>query len=266
MPDRNPAKWRITIGLFLLAFLLAATAKEGLYAGQTSGQLPTRIDPKAQQILDRMIQALGGPAFLGARTLTTKGQIYALRDESITGIAPFESAMEYPDKRRFTYGKNPPVILVNNGEQAWELDRYGQASQPAEQSRRWKLSNRYSLENLLRLRVREAGVLVQVGGVDFVDNTATQSLIVVDSQGTQVRLDYNRQTILPVRISYRVQNPQTRDWDEFADVYSNYRNIEGIMTPMRIARFLNDERISELYRHTAKYNEDIPQNYFQPVQ
>ena len=39
--------------------------------------------------------------------------------------APFESAVEYPDKRRLAYGKDKPVILINNGERGWQLDRYG---------------------------------------------------------------------------------------------------------------------------------------------
>ena len=72
-----------------------------------------------------MIQALGGPAFLKVKRLTTRGRIFSIRDESTSGFAPFESFVEYPDKRRFSYGKKPPVILINNGDQAWELDRYG---------------------------------------------------------------------------------------------------------------------------------------------
>ena len=76
----------------------------------------------------------------------------------------------------------PPVILINNGDQAWELDQMGKTHQLAEQVRRWKVSTYYSLENLLRLRIHEPGVLIQMGGVDFLDNVATQSLDMVDAQ------------------------------------------------------------------------------------
>jgi len=266
MPERSLGGRKIMIGAAFLALVLLATGNGGLRAGQNTGGIPPRIDPKAQQILDRMIQILGGRAFLSARTLATRGRVYSVRDGSMTGMSPFESAVEYPDKRRFSYGKNPPVILINNGDQAWEIDRYGQTSQSAEQVRHWKISNRYSLENLLRLRIHEPGILIQMGGVDFVDNVATRSLSMVDAQETQLKLDYNGQTTLPVRISYRVQVPNTSDWDEFADVYSNYKNIEGIMTPMNIERFLNDEQVSGVFRATVKYNEDFPPSYFQPAQ
>jgi hypothetical protein len=255
----------IITGAAALAFLLGGASGVRLRA-QNPAEVPSRIDPKAQQVVDRVIQALGGPAFLKVKRLTTRGRIYSIRDEATSAYAPFESFVEYPDRRRFSYGKNPPVILVNNGDQAWELDRYGQTTQPAEQARRWGISNHYSLENLLRLRIHEPGILIQPGGVDFVDNVATQALDMVDAQGTQLKLDLNRQTLLPVRVTYRVRDPKTGDWSEFADVYSDYKNIQGIMTPMHIARFLDDERVSEVFRSSAHYDDEYPPTYFQPVQ
>jgi hypothetical protein len=254
------------MGAAAVALLLGVASGARLRAGQNPAQIPSRIDPKAQQVLDRVIHALGGPAFLNVKRLTTRGHIYSIHDEATTALAPFESAVEYPDKRRFSYGKNPPVILINNGDQAWELDRYGQTSQMPEQVRRWQISNRYSLENLLRLRIHEPGMLIQPGGVDFVDNVATQALEMVDAQGTQVKLDLNRQTLLPVRVTYRVRDPKTGDWTDFADLYSDYKSVQGIMTPMHIARFLDDERVSEVFRSSARYDDEYPPTYFQPVQ
>jgi hypothetical protein len=123
------AKRRCRIGKIItwataLALLLGAAGGAGLRAGQnpaeapanpsttpsSPAQVPSRIDPKAQQVLDRVIRALGGPAFLKVKRLTTRGRIYSIRDEATSAFAPFESYVEYPDKRRFSYGKNPPVI------------------------------------------------------------------------------------------------------------------------------------------------------------
>jgi hypothetical protein len=266
MPERGRGVRLIILGAAALAILFGAMGGGRLRAGQNPAQLPSRIDPKAQQVIDRVIRALGGPAFLNTKRLTTRGRIFSIRDESTSGYAPFESFVEFPDKRRFSYGKNPPVILVNNGDQEWELDRYGQTSQTPEQVRRWRISNRYSLENLLRLRIHEPGILIQPGGFDFVDNVATQALAMVDAQATQLKLDLNRQTFLPVSVTYRVRDPETGDWTEFSDVYSEYKNIEGIVTPMHIARFLDGERVSEVFRSSAHYDDEYPPTYFQPVQ
>ena len=266
MPKRSRSACWINLGAAILVCLLGAAAWTRRSAGQNPTQMPTRIDPKAQQLVDRVVKVLGGPAFLNAKRLTTRGRIYSITNESTAGFAPFESFVEFPDKRRFSYGKKQPVILINNGDQAWELDRMGQTTQTEEQARRWKISNRYSLENLFRLRIHEPGMLIQMGGVDFVDNVATLALEMVDEQETQLTVDLNRQSLLPVRVTYHVRNPKTDDRDDFADVYSDYRDIETVMTPMHIARFFNDERVSEVFRSSASYNDDYPSTYFQPVQ
>jgi hypothetical protein len=266
MRKRSCRAGQIITGAAALAFWLGAVWGPSLRAVQNPVQVPSRIDPKAQQVIDRVIRALGGPAFLNMKRLTTRGRTYSIRDDSTSGFAPYQSAVEYPDKRRFSYGKNPPVILINNGDQAWELDRLGQTSQTEVQAWRWRISNRYSLENLLRVRIHEPGVLIQPGGVDFVDNVATQALYIVDARETQLKMDLNRQTILPVSITYRVRDPKTGEWTEFSDVYSDYKNIEGIMTPMHIARFLDGERVSEIFRSYAHYDDTYPPTYFQPIQ
>jgi len=260
-----------------LCFLLSAASVTSRGAVQNSAAAPShpaasnstpppaRIDPKAQQLLDRVIQVLGGPAFLKVKRLTTKGRTFSIRNEATSAYAPFESYVEFPDKRRFSYGKTKPVILVNNGDEAWELDQMGMTTQLPEQVRRWKVSTRYSLENLLRLRIHEPGVLIQMGSVDFIDNIPTQSLDMVDAQQTEVKLDLNRQTFLPVSVTYRVRDPKTGDSNDFADVYSEYKNIDGVMTPMHIARFMDGDRVSEVFRSFAHYDDDYPATYFQPV-
>ncbi len=232
---------------------------------QEPGLPPARISPKAQEMLDRAIQSLGGPAFLGFKRLTTRGRVFAIEDGITAGFAPYESAVEYPDKRRFSYGKKKPVVLINNGDRSWELDKYGVTHQLPEQLRRWKISARYGLENLLRLRIHELGILIQEAGVDFVDNSAVNVVDIFDAQQVEVKLYLHKTTFLPVRIAYRGQDPQTREWQEYADVYGDYQRIQGVQTPMHITRFLDGERVSEAFRNSAQYDEAFPANTFEPT-
>jgi hypothetical protein len=226
----------------------------------------SRVDPKAQALLDQTIQALGGQAFLSFKTMTTSGRSFSISDEQTAGFVTFESQVEYPDKRRFAYGsgKKKPIVLINNGDGAWEVDRMGLTHQLPEQVRRWKVTNAYSLENLLRLRIREPGVLIQDAGSDFIENLATRVLDILFPNQVDVKLYLNKANSLPVRVTYRVQDPQTREWDEYSDVYGDFRSFQGIQTPMHVTRFLNDERVSETFRNAAKYDETFPASLFQP--
>jgi hypothetical protein len=230
-------------------------------------------------MLDRAIQALGGQAFLTAKSMTSKGRIFFFQDGRTAGVEPYLSWVEYPDKSRLviatakknismldggvTYeGETKPITLINNGDKGWELDQYGLIAQPDQQIQNWKLANRYSMENLLRLRINEPGVLIQVGKVDFVDNLPVQGIEIFAAGGTSVRLDLNRQTSLPSRITYRVRNVKEDAWDEYSDAYSDYKMVDGIQVPMHITRYLNGDRVGERFRNYAKFNENYPPNYF----
>ena len=194
-------------------------------------------------------------------------------------MEPFENWVEYPDKSRLVIAKNKKnismlegsvtyegetkaITLINNGDKGWELDQYGLIAQPDQQIRGWKLANRYSLENLMRLRINEPGVLIQIGSVDFVDNVPVQGIEIFAGGGTRVRLDLNRQTFLPARISYRVRNVKEDAWDEYSDAYADYKTVDGIQVPMHVTRYLNGDRVAERFRNYAKFNESYPPNYF----
>jgi hypothetical protein len=262
-----PSKRRATAcGLLLSAFFLLPTADcQQSTAAPTSQNSPSRIGPAAQELLARTVQALGGEAFLHVKSLTTKGRMYAIEEGSTSGFAPFESTVQFPDKRRFSYGKDKPVILVNDGERGWQLDKYGTIRQPPEQIRRWRASTRYGLDNLLRYLIHEPGLLVQDAGKDFIENLSARVVDMVDTQQVRVRLYVHAVTYLPIRISYRIQNPETREWDEFADVYGEYKPFQGVQTPTHITRLQNGERYAEVFRKAAEYDAAHPPNYFEPV-
>ena len=86
MPERSRGVRGILIGVVVPALLLGAARGVGLRAQQNPAEVPSRIDPKAQQVIDRVIRALGGPAFLNMKRLTTRGRIYSIRDESTSGF------------------------------------------------------------------------------------------------------------------------------------------------------------------------------------
>jgi len=264
LPDHQGWWTTATCFWLILAWTVGSPSRPGAQQAAQNPAEQARVSPKAQELLNRTIQALGGAAFLHFRSMTSTGRIYAISEESTAGLDTFESAVLYPDKRRLTVGKKKPVTLINDGDRAWELDRYGLTRQLPGQLRRWKLSTRYSLENLLRLTIRDPGVLIQDGGVDFVDNVPAVVVDIIEAGGGQAKLYLSKQTFLPVRIDYRSQDRQTQDWDEFSDVYSDYQDIQGIRTPMHIARFLNGERVGETFRNTVRYDETYPPGYFEP--
>lgn len=225
---------------------------------------PVRIEPKAQALLDRALAALGGPAFLNFQTLTTHGRLFSLSSAG-EGFVYFDSQVQFPDKRRLSYGlstKSKPIVIINNGDLGWEIDRMGMVHLDSADIRQWAFANRYGLENLLRVRIHEPGTLVQAEGVDFVNNLPVDILDIVDARQTQIKLCLAHQTALPVEITYRKWNAEVNDWDDYADDYADFRTFQGVSTPMHITHSRNGRRYSEVYRNAAVYNETYPEKIF----
>ena len=154
--------------------------------------------------------------------------------------------------------------MINDGERGWQLDRYGLIRQPAEQLRSWHLRARYGYDSLLRTVIREQGLLIQYSGTEFVGPVSAHIISITDSSQVQIKIDLDAKKFLPLRVTYRLLNPKTRDWEEYGEVYADFREIQGIMTPMQITSFLNGERKGETFRKSAEYNVDLPPNYFMP--
>lgn len=227
---------------------------------------PSHIDPAAQALLNQVTQALGGSVFLGSKTLETRGRAFSIMDGVTQGFVEYQSTVEFPDKRRLSYGlgKSKSVTLINHGDQGWEIDRYGLIEQTDKEIKAWRLANRYSLENLLRVRIHEPGTLIQKGGQDFVNNRPALIVDIVDARQVDVKLYANSVTYLPIQIAYRLMNPQTHDWDEYADIYADYLEVQGVETPMHLVRYVNGERVAETFRTLARYNQPCPPGFFEP--
>jgi hypothetical protein len=260
---KSPTGIPACVACFCLMSFAAPSAS--LRAQQASSpSLPSRISPKAQELLNQAIQALGGPAYLTFKNISTTGRVFAFSNGQMAGVEPFKSVYEPPDKRRFAYGKGKPVTLINNGDQAWELDQYGLVHQLPEQVRQWKIANHYGLDNLFRSLIKQTGVLILDHGVDFVSNQPVYVIDIIDAQDVHINLYLHKSTYLPLRVTYRVQNSITQDWDDYVDDYSDYQRFDGIATPMNIGRTLNDDRIGQVFRGSARYNVTVQANYFEP--
>lgn len=252
--------WALCLGMMAMA---APAATLGA-AQASSTSLPTRISPKAQKLLNHVIQALGGQAFLNFKSRSTTGRIFAFSGGRMARVDPFKSTYQPPDKRRLSYGKGKPTILVNNGDQAWENGQYGLVHQLPGLVREWKIANHYGLVNLFRSVIKEKGVLILDHGVNFVANRPVDVIDIFTPENVRVRLDIRKNSYLPLRVSFRLENPETRDSDDYVVEYDNYQSFSGIKTPMNIVRQRNGERISATYRNKVTYNQPVPANYFQP--
>ncbi|HLI30559.1 MAG TPA: hypothetical protein VKV79_05600 [Terriglobia bacterium] len=249
-----------SIGIVLLAAVSLRPA-----IAQKPLAVASHIDPAAQALIDQAVQALGGPAFLNFKTMSTVGRAFSIADGVTEGFVHYESQEEFPNKRRLAYGlgKKKEITLINDSSQGWEIDRYGLIEQTGKQIRAWRLANRYEMVNVLRRIIHEPGTLIQNGGQDFVNNHAASIVDILDAHQVDIKLYLDAGTHLPIRIAYRLLNPKTHEWDDHVEVYADYQQVQGITTPMHLVRYLDGDRTAETFRFRVEYGETYPPGTFQ---
>ncbi|MCZ6515090.1 MAG: hypothetical protein O6850_04415 [Acidobacteria bacterium] len=239
----------------LLPFPVAFAEEEGI------GE---KVSPEAKALVEEVVRKLGGEKFTAIESIAYKGRYFSIGRGGTAGFVPFESQAVYPAKRRFSYGNKKPIILINDGERGWRLDRLGRARQSADQIRAWRLRGRYNLYHLLGKVVNEPDILMIQAGSDFIDNVAVRVVEIMDTQQVQVKLYVDKERLLPVRISYRFRHAETKRWVEVAQTYGNFQMRGGVMTPLQEARWTNGRRTAEVFDDRILYNAPVKETAFLP--
>jgi hypothetical protein len=196
---------------------------------------------KAKQILDAMIRALGGDAYLTMRDMSIEGRTYAFYQGKPKGLGTlFWRFWQAPDKDRYEFTKERDVIDLFLGNTAYETTYKGTV-----------LLDPKELTDFLRRREHS---------LDWVVDKVT----VLTANNDSVSIAVNPRSHLPVRTSYSYRDPIDRQFDEEAEVYSNYKLVQGINTPYATVRMENGEMSNQRFVNKVTYNTGLAETLFEP--
>jgi hypothetical protein len=220
---------------------------------------------KAQQLLGQMIQALGGDAYLHFTDVEQEGRTNGFYQGRPTGgTAPFWRFYKFPDKERIELTKQRDWIVIHNGGRGTETTFHGTKPEEEEANREYVLRDTYSMENVLRNWLHAPGTAFFYDGGGFIDNHQVENVTIANANDQQETFSLDEFTHLPVRKSFSVRDPKYKDKDTYADVYSEYRPVQGIQTPFVITRMKDDEMISQRFLTKVTYNQGLQDSFFVP--
>src|ERR1039458_6253464 len=159
--------------LLLAASSLAQTSVAPAQTPSTPAAWPTAHfastkDPsvqKALQILNDMIKALGGDAYLNVHDTKTEGRVYAFYHGQPSGQGlEFWRFWEWPDKERVELTKQRDVIELNVGDKGYEITYKGTAAQDPQQLQDYLRRRDHSLEWVIRKWLGASDTMVHPGG------------------------------------------------------------------------------------------------------
>lgn len=245
------------------ALVLLLVLGSSLLVAQEPVAPPAPGVEQAEEILQHMIEALGGPAYLGVRDLTRRGRLYGFdRGELASPGDRFVDYLKFPGKERLELGKKGKIVYLNNNDEGWELDRQGVREMTPEQIENFEKGNQRDFEYLLRFRLQQEKIQLYYLGREFVDNRRAHLIELVDEDNQSVTLVVDAKTYLPVQLRYQDRNPVTGARVDVVEYYAKYITVQGIKTPMHLSRERRGLRSFEAYLTEVKYNSGLSDELF----
>lgn len=219
---------------------------------------------KARALLDKMIQALGGQAYLAIQTMEYSGRTYGFHSGEPSGTgAPFWSFWKWPDKERTELLKKREWKVIHNGDNGYEITYHGTSPEDKEALDDYLRRRYYSLQNVLRTWLNQPGIAFFYEGIGSAARKPAEQITILNAKNEGVTILIDQNTFLPLKRSFQWRDPQTRDRNDESEIYDNYRNIQGIMTPFSITRQRNGLNINQRFINNVTYNTPMPDSLFQ---
>jgi hypothetical protein len=259
----RPAIIRAIASSLLLACACLAASPRALAQDDNTVLLPEQSAAKAKAILQQAIDALGGPAYLNVHDVTCEGRLSQFgHSGELNGFGHFVDYAQPPLKDRTENLPKRNIISVFNGDKGWELDRGGVSEATITDLATFQEDTKKDIDNILRHRIHEQGMIFRYGGLDIVDYQESDWVELVDSDNRTIRIAIARTTHLPVRKVVDTRNANTRMRTEEVEYYSNYHPINGIETPYQITRERNGIKVYQVFFDKYEYNTSVPDSLF----
>ena len=255
----------ISISLLCFSLLVAQVSSAPTQAPAARTQTVDPTLAKAKSLLNQTIQALGGEAYLHYADVTQEGRTNGFYHGQPTGgTAPFWRFFKFPDKERVELTKQRDWIVIHNGGRGTETTFHGTRPEDEDANREYKLRDQYSMENVLRNWLNAPGTVLFYDGQGFTDNHQVEKVTIANAANQQETFFLDISSHLPIRKSFSVRDPKYKEKDTYSDIYSEYRLIQGIQTPMVITRMKNDEMVSQRFLSKVVYNNGLKDDLFVP--
>jgi outer membrane lipoprotein-sorting protein len=218
---------------------------------------------KARAILQQMIQALGGQAYLAIQTLEQEGRSYTYEHGQPNSMGtPFWLYYKVPDKQRIELTKQRDVVYIYVGEKGFEKTYKGVAPMEPEQLQTYVRQHLHSLEYVLRVWLSDPTTALFYDGPAVAEQKPCDSVTLMNSKNDSVTIFINSENHLPVKKTFQWRDPTDNLKNDEAELFDNWRVEQGFPTPHTLLRAHNGETTNEHFLTTVKYNTQMPDSMF----
>jgi hypothetical protein len=249
--------------VLVLLFCLSGNA-------QDTGRGSATPAEKAEQIISRALEVVGGSNYLNVRTITGRGFFTPFHDGMSQVPTKFVDYIVFPDKERTEFTSNGiRTIQVNFGDQGWLFDGAVKTlnDQKPEQIEDFKFGFRASIETLLRGTWRKDGAkLSYIGRREAGLAKRNEVVRITYPDGFWLEYECGARDGFPAKILYlrKHKNIDTGDLEEAVeeDWLAKPITIDGVTAPWVIDHYIAGKQSSRITYESIEYNKPVPDTLF----
>ncbi|HEU4416925.1 MAG TPA: hypothetical protein VFT65_19200 [Candidatus Angelobacter sp.] len=251
----------------VLCLLLATVVGQETPAAKPANSAQTN-QQKAKALLDQMVEALGGQAYLNVQDYYLEGRSGSFHNETLAGTSLYFRYWKWPDKDRIEITKQRDIVELYLGDSAYEVTYKGvRMLDPAkdEKLKQALVRRHYSLETVVRTWLKEPGILLLDEGPSISEGQMAEKITIINAQNESVTLLISPDSHLPLEKRFSIRDPRYKDRDEESMIFGNWKVIQGINTPRMTVIHRNGETLSQQITLNITYNTHPADSLFDPA-
>lgn len=225
---------------------------------------PKVIDEKAEAVIKRAVQKLGGDKYLSVKTIYGKGQFTLMKEDGKSLPSKFVDIFVFPNKERTEFKSlGEKTIQTNYDDKGWIFDSAALAvnDQKAEAIENFKQTIRVSLDNLLRGYWRGKATIGYAGKREASLGKRNEVIKLRYDDGFTVEFEFAATDGLPMKALFlrlNSENEELKEEDRFAQFIEN----QGVFSPFIIDHFTNGKQVSRVNYESVEFNKPVPDSIF----
>ncbi|MCL2659781.1 MAG: hypothetical protein FWD64_04595 [Acidobacteriaceae bacterium] len=265
--------------LLSLSMLASAQARE-IPSAQSSAT--GDVEQRGRALLDQMVQALGGDAWLNRRDMESSGRTATFfHNQPNEWVIYFDSwhrfsASGQPEAERVGFltdralnmfvpsGKKIDVVQIWTPTAGYEVTYKGRVALPKDQVADAIRRRNHSVEAVVHTWLKTPGVMIISEGQSMVMRRVADKVTLLLPTNDAVTLELDAATHLPMRRTFEWRNEQFKDHDEDVEEYDDYHTVQGLPTAFITTRYRNGDMVNQRFLTSVQYNQEVAGDMFDP--
>ncbi len=242
-----------------------AATKPAAAATQDEPQKAVQTDERAEAVLRRAIEALGGAAYLGVKSVVSRGY-YTPFAEGVGGLpSTFVDYIVFPDRERTEFkGRGGASIQTYAGETGWlyEAKTRKLSDVTPAQARNFRIVMRTSPDNILRGWWRSEGAsLAYVGRREAGIGSRNEVVRLSYTDGFVAEFEFGARDGLPAKVLYKKESAEGEQVEE-EDRFAQFQLIGGVRVPFIVDHYRAGVQASRANYESVEFNRAVPDSLF----